>query len=107
ITIDDEGLRICQAMGLANEMLAHVLLDMDAHYLSGQRYLARVSPTSHRNGYPLISTFHQPTFEQILLQGLRRFTCVEILFQHSVEDVMQDEQGVYLTIRTGQATRMQ
>src|SRR6267378_2092190 len=32
ITIDDDGLRICQAMGLIDDILAHVLLDIDAHY---------------------------------------------------------------------------
>src|SRR5437016_10833650 len=87
ISIDDEGLRICQALGLGKEVTENVLLDIDAHYLSKQRFLARVSPTSRRNGYPLISTFDQPTFESTLLKGLERFACVKVLFQHTAETI--------------------
>ncbi len=104
ITIDDDGLRICQAMGLIDEILAQTLLDIDALYLSGNRILTRVAPTNYDNGYPLISTFHQPTFEQTLLHALRRFPSVKIAFQHTVEGVEQDEQSVYLTVRTSQGT---
>src|SRR5258706_4864168 len=73
IAIDDEGLRICQAMGLSKAVIENVLLGIDAHYISGKHYLGRVAPTSLRNGYPLISTFDQPEFEATLLQGLKRF----------------------------------
>src|SRR5690348_15374400 len=104
ISIDDEGLRICQAMGLGKEVLEHMLLDIDAHYLSKQRFLAKVSPTSRRNGYPLISTFDQPTFEATLLHGLERFACVKMLFQHTVETVGQDEQAVRLSVRKSDGT---
>jgi len=107
ISIDDEGLRICQAMGLGKEVLEHVLLDVDAHYLSRQRFLAKVSPTSRRNGYPLISTFDQPTFEATLLHGLERFACVKMLFQHTVETVGQDEQAVRLSVRKSDGTLLQ
>ena len=104
ISIDDDGLRICQAMGLIDEILAQALLNIEAHYLSGSHRLARVSPTGRYNGYPFISTFHQPTFEHTLLQGLQRFSCVETLFQHTVESVVQDEEQVYLAVRTPQGT---
>jgi 3-(3-hydroxy-phenyl)propionate hydroxylase len=104
ITIDDDGLRICQAIGLIDETLAQILLDIDALYLSGNHRLARVAPTNPYNGYPLISTFHQPTFEHTLLHALHRFPSVEIAFQHDVESVEQDEQRVYLTVRTLQGT---
>jgi 3-(3-hydroxy-phenyl)propionate hydroxylase len=104
ITIDDEGLRICQAMGLLEEVSAHILPAVDAHYISNGRYFARVSPSHYRNGHPLISTFHQPTFERILLQGTQRFPCVDVQFQHTLESFKQDEQGVSLTVRTPQGT---
>ncbi len=104
IAIDDEGLRICQAMGLLDEIGAHILPAVDACYISHGRYFARVSPTSYRNGHPLISTFHQPTFEGILLQGVQRFACVDVLFQHTLESVVQDEQAVSLTVRTPTGT---
>ena len=100
ISLDDEGLRICQAMGLSHAVIENVLLDIDAHYISGKRSLVKVSPTSKRNGYPLISTFHQPEFEATLLHGLKRFPCVSIQFQHHLEKFEQNDTGVVLSVRT-------
>ncbi|HEX6478313.1 MAG TPA: bifunctional 3-(3-hydroxy-phenyl)propionate/3-hydroxycinnamic acid hydroxylase [Ktedonobacteraceae bacterium] len=100
IALDDEGLRICQAMGLLEPILQHVLLDARADYVSGKRLFARVAPTGKRNGFPLISTFQQPQFEAILLAGLQRFTCVNVAFQHNVEAFEQTEQSVIVTVRT-------
>ncbi len=100
ISIDDEGLRTCQAMGLGNAILENVLLNVDAHYLSGRYYLSKIAPTSNRNGYPLISTFHQPAFEATLLHGLKRFACVEVLFQHTLETFVQYEHAVQITVRS-------
>jgi 3-(3-hydroxy-phenyl)propionate hydroxylase len=100
ISIDDEGLRICQAMGLSHAVLENVLLDIDAHYISGRRYLAKVEATSKRNGYPLISTFHQPEFEATLLNGLKRFPCISVQFQHTLETFEQSNTGVLLSVRT-------
>src|SRR5512135_3677895 len=71
VSIDDVGLRVCQAMGLDRAVIENVLLDIDAHYISGKHYISKVTPISKRNGYPLISTFHQPEFERTLLQGLK------------------------------------
>src|SRR5438874_1043184 len=100
ISIDDEALRTCQAMGLGDVILENVLLNVDAHYLSGQYYLSKIAPTSNRNGYPLISTFHQPTFKTTLLHGLGRFACIEVLFQHTVETFVQHEHAVHISARS-------
>ncbi|HYB02378.1 MAG TPA: bifunctional 3-(3-hydroxy-phenyl)propionate/3-hydroxycinnamic acid hydroxylase [Ktedonobacteraceae bacterium] len=98
ISIDDEGLRICQAMGLDHAIIENVLLDIDAHYITGKRYFAKVTPASKRNGFPLISTFHQPEFEATLLQGLKRFPCVSIQFQHNVKSFRQETDEVVLSV---------
>jgi 3-(3-hydroxy-phenyl)propionate hydroxylase len=102
ISIDDEGLRVCQAMGLGHVVIENILLDIDAHYISGKRYLAKVAPTSRPNGFPLISTLHQPEFEATLLQGLKRFPCVSIQFQHYVETFHQSDTEVVLSVRTSE-----
>src|SRR5260370_41086480 len=57
ISIDDEGLRVCQAMGLSKAVIDNVLLGIDAHYISGKHYLCRPTPTRMSNDYPLIATF--------------------------------------------------
>ncbi len=100
ITIDDEGLRICQAIGLADTICEQVQLNIGAYYVSKKHLLAQVAPQHHPNGYPLISTFYQPDFEAALLRGLERFKQVEIRFNHTVESLTQDGDGVILTVNT-------
>lgn len=100
IALDDEGLRICQSLGLGEELLAHALLNLEVHYRSGGRFLASVAPTHRRNGYPFTSTFYQPEFEEILLHGLQRFSCVHIHFAHTLEACQQTNEQVVLTVRT-------
>lgn len=100
ISIDDEGLRICQAMGMHHAVMEHALLDVEAHYISGKRLLARVAPTRAPNGFPLISTFHQPTLEAILRNGLKRYPCVSIQFQSEVERFEQNADRIIVTVTT-------
>ena len=100
ISLDDEGLRICQSLGLGDEVLAHALLNLQVHYRSRRRLIARVAPTDRRNGYPFTSTFYQPEFEEILLHGIQRFLCVQIRFAHTVESCQQSNEQVILTVRT-------
>ncbi|GCE27333.1 3-(3-hydroxy-phenyl)propionate/3-hydroxycinnamic acid hydroxylase [Dictyobacter alpinus] len=98
ITIDDEGLRICQAIGLVEEICGHALLNRAAHYVSRGRYLVKIAPAQHPYGYPQISTFHQPTFEAILLKGLARFSCVQIHFEVNVKALAYNHHGVTLQL---------
>ncbi len=100
ITIDDEGLRICQALGIRDEVLDHVLLDVGAQYFSHGRLVMRLAPGGLRNGYPLISTFNQPHLEAVLLAGLRRFANIEVLFGHTLDAFTQTEQEVLVSLRT-------
>ncbi len=101
ISLDDEGLRVCQAMGLLEQVRADLLLDLEALYLSGRHLLARVAPTTQRNGHPLISTFYQPTFEAALLAGLRRFPSLSIQFNTGLESFTQRAESVLVTLRGG------
>lgn len=100
ISLDDEGLRIVQAMGLAEAVQADLLTNLAARYTSGQRVLARVAPTSQRHGYSLISTFHQPHFEATLQAGLARYPAISLHFGHTLESFTQSETGVLVDIRT-------
>jgi len=102
ISIDDEGLRVCQAMGLHHAIVENVLLGVEAHYISGNRLFAKAAPTDRRNGFPLISTFCQPDLEATLLHGLHRFPHVSMQFQHTVETLEQAEESVILSVRTSE-----
>src|SRR6185312_11558747 len=94
IALDDEGLRVCQALELLDEVQAHLLSNLEVCYLSGSKLLASVRPTRQYNGFPMTSTFHQPTFEAILLAGLKRFPTVTMRFGHKLETFEQGPQGV-------------
>ncbi|HET8910411.1 MAG TPA: bifunctional 3-(3-hydroxy-phenyl)propionate/3-hydroxycinnamic acid hydroxylase [Ktedonobacteraceae bacterium] len=100
ISIDDEGLRICQALGLLDEVLKDVLLDVPVRYLSGRHVLARIAPRQQRHGFPLFSVFYQPALEATWFQGLKRFPDVNCYFEHIVEGVEQDDQHVGLHVKT-------
>ncbi|HYL42790.1 MAG TPA: FAD-dependent monooxygenase, partial [Ktedonobacteraceae bacterium] len=104
LSLDDEGLRICQAMGLSDVINKLLLSDVSAHYVSAGRVFLKVAPTRKRNGYPLISTFYQPEFETALLHGLQRFPCVQVRFQYTVEALEQTDSGVIISLRTPTGT---
>ncbi|HEY1352835.1 MAG TPA: FAD-dependent monooxygenase [Ktedonobacteraceae bacterium] len=99
VSLDDEGLRVCQAMGLFERLQGELLLDLEVYYRSGSHLLARVAPTVQRNGHPLISTFHQPAFEALLLAGLRRFPALTLRFQTSLETFTRHQERVLVTLR--------
>lgn len=107
ISLDDEGLRIVQAMGLGKATQANILPNLVARYTSGHRLLASVAPTSQRHGYPLISTFHQPTFENILLTGLARFPSICVQFGQTLESFCHNENGVSVNARAQDGTQHQ
>ena len=107
IALDDEGMRVCQAMGLSRAMSSCILSDLSVECVSGERLLAKVVPRSRRNGHPLIATFYQPEFEAVLLDGLRRFSCVEARFQHEVETLEQSAESITVSIRTPEGALQQ
>jgi 3-(3-hydroxy-phenyl)propionate hydroxylase len=100
LSLDDEGLRICQAMGLSNSISMLLLSDISPQYEAAGRLLLTVAPGGKRNGYPLISTFNQPEFEAALLHGLERFSCVDVRFQSTVETLTQTKDSVIACVRT-------
>ncbi|HEY6540432.1 MAG TPA: FAD-dependent monooxygenase [Ktedonobacteraceae bacterium] len=107
IALDDEALRICQAMGRSLALRGCILSDLSVECVSQGRLLAKVVPQRRSNGYSLISTFYQPEFEAVLLDGLRHFPCVEVRFQHTVESLNQDANGVIVAMRTPEGTLQQ
>ena len=81
-------------MGLGTAVSKSILADIVVQYISKGRLLAKVAPTTKLNGHPPISTFYQPEIEAILLDGLKRFACVKVRFQHTVETFEQKGDGV-------------
>ncbi len=100
IALDDEGLRICQAMGLYTLLSNSLVSDISVHCIAEGQLLAKIIPTSKKNGHPPISTFYQPEFEAILLEGLKRFPHINLRFQHSLEALEQGTDSIIASIRT-------
>lgn len=98
--LDEESLRLFQALGLYKAIQPHVLLNLQVHFLSGKNAIAHVTPPAEGryHAHPFLSTFYQPTLEAILLRGLERFPHIQVRFQYCAERVTQDADGVTLTV---------
>ena len=82
ILIDDEGLRVMQTVGLADEILERVIAGYGARYYdSDGQCFAEVSSPVTQHGYPRRNAFLQPELERILLDGLKRFPHVQVMFE--------------------------
>lgn len=87
-------------MRLGHALNKCILSGLSVQCLSEQGLLAEIVPRVSKNGYPPISTFYQPEFETCLLDGLRRFSCVEVRFQYTLETLEQYTDGLVVSIRT-------
>jgi 3-(3-hydroxy-phenyl)propionate hydroxylase len=71
------------------------------HYYTrpGGRCFARVEPTARDYGFPKRNAFRQRLFENLQLDGLRRFPCVQVIFGHELIRFDQNENRVSATLR--------
>lgn len=89
--LDDEALRILQAVGVVGEALAHsraidgldVISQRGEVLLRARKENAGVQPF----GFPSATLIHQPTVEAALRSGIRRFPNVEVCLGHGVDRV--------------------
>ncbi len=86
IVIDAESLRTVQSTGLIETVRDELLLGFDADYVNAAgEFLLSVPLQQTPYGYPLQSSFDQPTFERQLRAGLDRFAHVDVRFGHTLE----------------------
>lgn len=98
IGIDDESLRLLQAVHLIDDVVPHTTPHHSQRFLTaGGRLFASFQPTTLDFGWPRRNAFIQPETDKILLKGLDRFPNVEILFSQTLVSVEQDEKGVSVT----------
>ncbi|HEV2375194.1 MAG TPA: bifunctional 3-(3-hydroxy-phenyl)propionate/3-hydroxycinnamic acid hydroxylase [Streptosporangiaceae bacterium] len=104
---DDEVVRICQAAGLADELLGHLDLGQTVQYVSGHgRLVASMHPAGGRCGYPRLAFFYQPDFERVLRRGVQRYDCVSVAMGLRAEALCQDTDGVTVWARHGDRGRL-
>ena len=103
VHLDDEALRILQAVGLAEpiEKGARTLASMDLVTEEGA-LLARVRKTGTETrpyGFATANLIHQPTVEDYLREGLTRYPTVEVRQGHAVEHIEAESEAVALIVQ--------
>ncbi len=97
VSLDDESLRTMQAIGLAEAVLRDVAEDYGSYYYTAAgRLFARVEPTTREYGFARRNAFTQPQFEATLLEGVRRYPKVTLLFEHLIDSLQEEPGGVGL-----------
>ncbi|VVD65627.1 3-(3-hydroxyphenyl)propionate hydroxylase [Pandoraea communis] len=100
IGLDDEALRVFQAVGLTDALLPHTTPDHWMRFLTRDGHcFASIEPRTDEFGWSRRNAFIQPLADRVLFDGLARFAHVQVLFGHGVEACTQDERGVTLTTR--------
>lgn len=103
IMIDDEGLRVCQTVGLTNEVNKIITVGGGANYYAKDKtkpYMT-VKPGRGELGFYPRNKFLQNEFEQVLLKGLDRFPHVEVRFNMTFESFEQKNETVIAKLEDG------
>lgn len=95
VGLDDEAFRLIQTVGLADQIApltgpSHIMRLVNA---KGKVILYN-DPQVHNFGWSRKNGFNQPLVDAELAKGLDRFENVHLYFSHTVEDVIEDADGV-------------
>jgi 3-(3-hydroxy-phenyl)propionate hydroxylase len=95
ITLDDEGARTVQAMGLADAFMPKTRRAEGSMYVrdDGSPF-AVVGPGPVEYGFPRRNYFYQPELEAVLADGLGRFDHVDLRWATTLERFAADDSGV-------------
>lgn len=106
IGLDDEALRVFQAVGLAETLLPHTTPDHWMRFVTKDGHcFASIEPRTDEFGWSRRNAFIQPLADRVLYEGLRRFEHVQVLFGHGVESFTQDSTGVSVEVATSGGQR--
>jgi 3-(3-hydroxy-phenyl)propionate hydroxylase len=102
IVLDDEVLRILQAMGFG-ERLGELTAPLEnARYVNGAgRVLFDIPLTEQATAsdHPFVSAFYQPELERVLRAKLPSYPCVTMQLGQEVVSITQDAEAVHLTVQ--------
>ena len=106
ISTDEEILRIWQRIGLADELTADMLGGRELTFVDsrGRTFLA-FTPRGFGNGHPPQQFIYQPAVERTLRAGVARYPNVEVRLGEECVDLVQDTEGVELTVASGERFR--
>ncbi len=108
IVLDDEGLRMLQALDLSDAARAATQPANGARYYDRDRQpFAEVGVGPEPYGFPKRNYLFQPDLEALLLARVQAEPLAHVLFGHEVTDRVQDDDGVTLAIATPDGGRTQ
>ncbi len=103
IGLDDESLRVFQAIDLANEVLPYTTPLHAMRFLTPKgRCFADIQPMTDEFGWPRRNAFIQPMADKALYDGLDRFSNVQVLFSREMTEFGQDSEKVWATLTNEQ-----
>ncbi|MGW4242045.1 bifunctional 3-(3-hydroxy-phenyl)propionate/3-hydroxycinnamic acid hydroxylase MhpA [Nocardia sp. NPDC004722] len=92
---DDEGMRIFQTAGVADELAAEMNVDSTVQWVRGDgRVLVQFHSTARPLGWPIVNFLYQPYLETGLERALDRYPHVTVRRGREVLDFSQDADGV-------------
>src|SRR5215471_10852841 len=97
VHFDDECMRVFQTIGLADDILPHVILSPGMRFLDAGGCLILDWPRSQTltpMGWHLSYRFHQPDLDDVLINGMRRWPQVELRNRCDVFALDEDDGGV-------------
>jgi 3-(3-hydroxy-phenyl)propionate hydroxylase len=101
VSIDDESLRVMQAVGVIDALMPDVVPGYGSHYLAPNgRTFAVVAPSGTPYGFPRRNAFHQPVLESRLRENLGRFPTVRTAFGWRLESFSADAPGPVTLVMT-------
>jgi 3-(3-hydroxy-phenyl)propionate hydroxylase len=96
-TCDDEAMRIWQEVGIAGELLPHLLPQTLVQFLDGSSrpFLElRRRATGFGYGYPALLLLYQPLVEELLRERVEALPSVDLRFEHELTSLEQTGDGV-------------
>jgi 3-(3-hydroxy-phenyl)propionate hydroxylase len=95
VGMDDECLRVFQAVGLVDRVREHTTPDQWLRFMTAKgRCFASVEPRTREFGWPRRSAFIQPLVDKVLYEGTRRFAGVEVRFGHTLTAFEETAGGI-------------
>jgi 3-(3-hydroxy-phenyl)propionate hydroxylase len=98
--IDDEVLRIFQAAGIDQQILADAQIQRAVSYVTARgRAIEAFRPVRGDLGHPPLVSIHQPSMERTMLAALRERAEVEVRREHRATTVEQAEDHIAVQVQ--------
>jgi 3-(3-hydroxy-phenyl)propionate hydroxylase len=101
-TIDDESMRTMQAIGIAARVADELTPAAGSGYYDADNHcFASIGPGPQNYGYAKRNYMLQQDLERQLLARLRELDCVALVFNETIVEISQDDEGVIAEAASG------